>query len=161
MPTKLFIGGLSYDTTEDGLRDAFKKHGDIESVRILTDRETGRSRGFGFIEFADKQAATDAVSSMNGAELDGRTIKVDFASDRAERGGGGGGRGPYSRDNRERGGGRGGEGRIPGPRKGRSRGRDESLPTPGLGVETTTVGILRDQGLETRVWDRHCESLSV
>jgi len=86
---KLFVGGLSWDTTDDSLAEAFKSHGNITSARVVTDRETGRSRGFGFVEYADRRDAEDAKEKMNGVEVDGRAIRVDFASE----GGGGGGRG--------------------------------------------------------------------
>jgi len=86
MSVKLFVGGLSWDTTEDGLRQAFSEFGDIDSVRILTNRDTGKSRGFGFVEYKEKTAAEDAVQKLNGSELDGRNIKVDFATERGERG---------------------------------------------------------------------------
>jgi len=106
---KLFIGGLSWDTTDDSLRKAFEEHGQVQSARVVTDRETGRSRGFGFVEYGDRRDAEDAKEKMNGQEVDGRPIRVDFASE----GGGGGGRGRggggYSRGDYG-GGGRGGGG---------------------------------------------------
>ena len=95
MGNKLFIGGLSWGTTDDGLTQAFSKFGDIEEAKVITDRETGRSRGFGFITFADEDAASEAVNQMNGQDLDGRTLKVDFAQDKPRRDGGGGGGGGY------------------------------------------------------------------
>lgn len=95
---KLFVGSLSWDTNDESLRDAFEQYGEIEEARVITDRDTGRSRGFGFITFVEKDAAQDAIESMDGRELDGRTIKVNEARDRrggggsSYRGGGGGGR---------------------------------------------------------------------
>lgn len=107
MSIKLFIGSLSWDTSEQSLLNAFSPYGDIEESRIITDRETGRSRGFGFITFKDKEAGMTAISEMDGAELDGRSIKVNQAEDKPagsggfNRGGGGGGK----RNSNSRGGG--------------------------------------------------------
>lgn len=92
MSSKLFVGGLSWDTNDSGLHNAFSQFGDVTEAKVITDRETGRSRGFGFVTFADADAAQEARTQMNGASLDGRTIKVDEAVDR-NRGGGGGGYG--------------------------------------------------------------------
>lgn len=89
MSKKLFVGGLSWGTTDDGLREAFSRFGQIEEAKVITDRETGRSRGFGFVTFAESDAAQEARSEMDGTQLEGRFIKVDTAH---ERGGGGGGR---------------------------------------------------------------------
>ena len=102
MGQKLFVGGLSWDTNTDGLRAAFERFGDIEDAIVITDRDTGRSRGFGFVTFVDNAAAKTATEEMNGSELDGRNLTVNEARERAPRGGGGGGRGGY------RGGGGGG-----------------------------------------------------
>ncbi len=106
MSKKLFVGGLSWGTTEDGLRQAFENYGDVSDAKVITDRETGRSRGFGFITFTEENSASEAMEQMNGAELDGRTIRVDTANDRSSGGGnrGGGGYGG------NRGGGGGGYG---------------------------------------------------
>ena len=103
MGNKLFVGGLSFDTTDDGLHEAFARFGEITEHKVITDRATGRSRGFGFVTFADEAAATTAIAEMNGVEVDGRAIKVSEAEDRGFKGGrgGGGGRGGF-------GGGRGG-----------------------------------------------------
>ncbi|KAH7282123.1 hypothetical protein KP509_35G013300 [Ceratopteris richardii] len=79
---KLFVGGLSFRTTEDGLRECFAAHGDISDVRIITDRETGRSRGFGFVTFYNDSDAEAAMSKLQGYNLDGRAIRVDRASAR-------------------------------------------------------------------------------
>lgn len=88
MSKKLYVGNLPFSTTEDELREAFEKHGTVESVSVITDRETGRSRGFGFVEMDDGGADT-ALQALNGAELSGRTLRVNEAYER--RGGGGGG----------------------------------------------------------------------
>jgi RNA recognition motif-containing protein len=88
---KLYVGGLSWNTDNDGLRQAFERFGDVEDVRVVTDRETGRSRGFGFVTFNSSQAAQAAISEMDGTELDGRNIKVNEAEDKPRGGGGGSG----------------------------------------------------------------------
>ena len=90
---KLFVGSLSSHTDEDSLRDAFETYGDIEEVRVATDRDTGRSIGFGFITFVEKDAGQQAIEDMDGKELDGRTIKVNDAREGGPRGFGGGGGG--------------------------------------------------------------------
>jgi cold-inducible RNA-binding protein len=109
MSKKLFVGGLSWGTTDDGLHGAFSQFGEIIEAKVITDRETGRSRGFGFVTFAADEGATKAIAEMDGTELDGRTIKVNEAEDKPARsgGGGGGGRGGYGGGG---GGGRGGRG---------------------------------------------------
>ncbi len=81
-PVKLFVGGLSWDTTSDGLRTAFAKFGPIVEATVIPDRETGRSRGFGFVTFESNRDADEAVKQMSGAELDGRTLKVNRAEAR-------------------------------------------------------------------------------
>jgi RNA recognition motif-containing protein len=91
MSKKLFVGGLSWGTTDDGLRQAFERFGEVLEAKVVTDRETGRSRGFGFVTFADGQAAGEAIAEMDGTELDGRSINVNEARERAPRNGGGGG----------------------------------------------------------------------
>ena len=94
MSKKLFVGGLSWDTTDDGLKQAFDRFGEIAEAKVILDRDTGRSRGFGFVTFNEADAAQSAIGEMDGTELDGRRIKVDVAQDRGGRGGGGrGGRG--------------------------------------------------------------------
>ena len=94
MSKKLFVGGLSWDTTDDGLKAAFDRFGDISEAKVILDRDTGRSRGFGFVTFAEADSAQNAIGEMDGTELDGRRIKVDVAQDRGRGGGGGrGGRG--------------------------------------------------------------------
>jgi RNA recognition motif-containing protein len=84
---KLFVGGLNWKTTDQGLREAFERFGEVTDAKVILDRETGRSRGFGFVTFTDDQAATSAVNEMNGTDLEGRTIKVNEAEDRGFRGG--------------------------------------------------------------------------
>ncbi|MFK7928077.1 MAG: RNA recognition motif domain-containing protein [Myxococcota bacterium] len=91
MGTRLFVGGLSFNTDDAGLRTAFEPHGEVVEAKVILDRETGRSRGFGFVNFSDEAAAQTAVRNMDGVSLDGRTIRVNEAQ---ERGGGGGGGGP-------------------------------------------------------------------
>lgn len=96
MAVKLFVGGLSYSTSNERLHEAFAAVGTVESATIVTDRDTGRSRGFGFVEMATNEEADQAVTRLNGTSLDGRTIKVEKAtgSGPGGGGGGGGGRGP-------------------------------------------------------------------
>lgn len=91
MSNKLFCGGLAWGTTDDTLMDAFTPFGEVTEAKVITDRETGRSRGFGFVTFADSTEASAARDEMDGASLDGRTIKVDVAQERKPREGGGGG----------------------------------------------------------------------
>ena len=89
----LYVGNLSYNTTESDLRTAFQAHGEVTSAAVITDKESGQSKGFGFVEMADGQSATNAISALDGTEVDGRQIKVNEARPRAERSGGGGGGG--------------------------------------------------------------------
>ena len=77
MSNKLFVGSLSWNTDDHGLRAAFEVFGDVTDAKVITDRDSGRSRGFGFVTFADSKAAQRAMEEMNGAELDGRTLNVD------------------------------------------------------------------------------------
>ncbi len=94
MAKRLYVGNLSYDTTQDSLTAAFEKDGrQVSEVSIVTDRDTGRPRGFAFVEMANDSDAQSAISAMDGAELDGRTLKVNEAQERRPRGGGGGGGG--------------------------------------------------------------------
>lgn len=92
MGNKLFVGGLSWNTNDDGLNRAFASFGEITEAKVINDRETGRSRGFGFVTFVDEASATEAMQALDGSELDGRTIRVNEANERG-RGGRGGGRG--------------------------------------------------------------------
>jgi RNA recognition motif-containing protein len=95
MSKKLFVGSLSWGTNDEGLRSAFSAHGEVSEAVVISDRDTGRSRGFGFVTFEDDEAADKAIAALNGTELDGRTIRVDVAQAKRRDGGGGGGRGGY------------------------------------------------------------------
>ena len=112
MNTKLFVGNLSYNTTENDIQDAFAAHGTVAEVNLMLDRMTGRSRGFAFVTMGTPEEAQKAVQAMNGATLHDRALTVNIARPREERppggGGGGGGRGP--RRNFGGGGGGGGGG---------------------------------------------------
>jgi RNA recognition motif-containing protein len=88
--TSIYVGNLSYDTTEESLRTLFAEFGDIEAVRLITDRYTGRSKGFAFVEMVTDESAEQAIEALNGKEVDGRELKVDKAKPRSDRGGGGG-----------------------------------------------------------------------
>lgn len=85
MGNKLFVGGVSWNTTDESLREAFEKFGEVTDAVIITDRETGRSRGFGFVTFQNNDDAESAVKAMDGTELDGRTIRVNEAKERERR----------------------------------------------------------------------------
>jgi RNA recognition motif-containing protein len=85
MSTRLFVGNLSFNTMDDGLRNAFSEYGDISSAQVITDRETGQSRGFGFVEFASDADAQRAIESLNGTDLDGRVLNVNEARERPQR----------------------------------------------------------------------------
>jgi len=93
MGKKLFVGSLAWATDSSGLRAAFERFGDIEEAQVISDRETGRSRGFGFVTFTEEGITDQAISEMNGTELDGRPIVVNEAKEQAPRSGGGGYRG--------------------------------------------------------------------
>jgi len=82
MSKKLFVGSLSWDTKDEGLYDAFSSYGEVSEAVVISDRNTGRSRGFGFVTFEDDEAADSAMAALNGTELDGRTIRVDVAQER-------------------------------------------------------------------------------
>lgn len=92
MSKNLYVGNLSFSTTSDDLRTAFSQFGTVQSASVVMDRETGRSRGFGFVEMAD--GGDEAVNAMNGADFQGRKLTVNEARPREERGGGGGRGGP-------------------------------------------------------------------
>jgi len=98
MSTKLYVGNLSFDTSSNDLETLFAKAGTVQSVSLIEDRETGRSRGFGFVEMQTKEEGDAAIAQFNGTELGGRTLKVNEAKPREDRnsGGGGGGRGGYN-----------------------------------------------------------------
>jgi cold-inducible RNA-binding protein len=102
---RLYVGNLSYSTMDQQLKDAFGAHGQVVNASVVIDRETGRSRGFGFVEYGSEQEARAAADAMNGQVLDGRPLRVNPAHERREGGGGGGGGGGGPR-----GGGRGGGG---------------------------------------------------
>ena len=107
MGTKLYVGNLSFRTTSEELRDAFAAAGTVESASVIEDRDTGRSRGFAFVEMATAEEAAAAIEQFNGKDFGGRNLTVNEAKPRADRGGGGGGgRGGYGGG----GGGRGGYG---------------------------------------------------
>jgi cold-inducible RNA-binding protein len=89
MAKKLFVGNLSWNTRDEGLMEAFSTFGEVTDAKVIVDRGTGRSRGFGFVTFADDNAGDDAISAMDGKELDGRTIRVSVAHDRRRESGGG------------------------------------------------------------------------
>lgn len=93
MSKKLFVGSLSWNTDDSALREAFAAHGEVTDAVVISDRDTGRSRGFGFVTFADDEAAEKAIAALNNTELDGRTIKVDAAQERSRDGGNRGNRG--------------------------------------------------------------------
>jgi len=105
MSTKVYVGNLSYDTTADTLRTLFAQYGEVVSVNVISDRETGRSKGFAFVEMADETAAEAAIAEVNGKAIDGRSVRADVARPQAPRTG-------------DRGSFRGGERRGP-PREGR------------------------------------------
>jgi len=115
----LFVGNLSFQTTEGELQALFEAYGEITRVQIMTDRDTGRSRGFGFVEMSSDEAAAKAIEGLNGKDLGGRALNVNEARPKPEGrggrgfgggGGGGGGRGGYGRDDYRGGGGGGGGG---------------------------------------------------
>jgi RNA recognition motif-containing protein len=104
---KIYVGNLAFSTTDDDLRTAFEAHGEVASASIVMDRETGRSRGFGFVEMSNDEEARNAIAAMHGTDLGGRQLTVNEARPREDRGGGGGGgRGGFGGG----GGGRGGFG---------------------------------------------------
>lgn len=88
----IYVGNLSFDTRDEGLRSAFAQHGTVDSARIVADRESGRSRGFGFVEMNDEDEARAAIEALNGTELDGRVLTVNEARPRSSDGGGRGAR---------------------------------------------------------------------
>ncbi|MDX1951888.1 MAG: RNA-binding protein [Verrucomicrobiota bacterium] len=91
MSHKLFVGNLSFNTTENDLQDAFAAHGTVLETNLMMDRTTGRPRGFGFITMSSQEEAQNAISALNGSNLDGRDLTVNLARPREERSGGGGG----------------------------------------------------------------------
>ena len=108
---KLYVGNLSFNTSTQDLTDLFSEVGTVQSANIIEDRETGRSRGFGFVEMSSQQEGESAIAQFNGKEIDGRELKVNEAKPQESRGGGGGGgRGGYGGGGGGRGGNRGGGG---------------------------------------------------
>ena len=105
MSSKIFVGGLSYGTNDEGLKEAFSNFGDVDSAKVIMDRESGRSKGFGFVEFSNEEGANAAVQGMDGQELNGRNIRVSIAQERERAprsnygGGGGYGGGGYGNRN--------------------------------------------------------------
>jgi RNA recognition motif-containing protein len=90
--TNIFVGNLSYQTTQDELHAAFSQYGSVERVSIITDRDSGQPRGFAFVEMSNRNEASNAINGLNGQEMNGRALNVNEARPREERGGGGGGR---------------------------------------------------------------------
>lgn len=122
METKLYVGNLSYNTNEADLQALFEQAGTVKSAQIIKDRDSGRSKGFGFVEMGSQEEAEKAISMLNGKEVDGRALTVNIARPREERGPGGDdrrGRGGYGGGS----GGSGGRGRRPGGSSGGNRGR--------------------------------------
>src|SRR5271157_5518787 len=105
MGKKLYVGNLSYGVTDGDLAKLFEVHGTVQSAQVIIDRDTGRSKGFGFVEMGSDQEAQAAIAAMSGKEIDGRPLTVNEARPKEDRGGGGGGRGGYGGGG---GGGRGG-----------------------------------------------------
>jgi len=108
MSTKLFVGNLSFNTTENSLHEAFSAHGNVVEANLMMDRMTGRSRGFAFVTFSTPEEAQKAIEAMHGAQLDGRALTVNVARPKEERPPGGGGGGRDRGPRREFGGGGGG-----------------------------------------------------
>src|SRR5438309_3650566 len=103
---KLFVGNLSFNTTENDLRDMFAAHGTVMEANLMMDRMSGRPRGFGFVTMSSDDEAEKAIQALNGASVDGRNLTVNVAKPREERSGGGGGGGGGGRGRRDYGGGR-------------------------------------------------------
>lgn len=114
MGKKLYVGNLPYDTGDSKLQELFEEYGSVQSAQVIMDRETGRSKGFGFVEMGSDDEARAAINGMNGKEIGGRALTVNEARPREDRGGrgggGGGGRGGYGGGGRDRGGYGGGKG---------------------------------------------------
>jgi RNA recognition motif-containing protein len=130
MGKKLYVGNLSYSVTSSDLEQLFGQHGQVTSAQVINDRDTGRSKGFGFVEMASDDEATAAIAALNGQQHDGRTLTVNEARPKEDRGGGGGyggggggGRGGYGGGGGGRGGGGGGYGGGGGGRGGDRGGR--------------------------------------
>ena len=110
MNTKLYVGNLAFDATENDVRDLFGAHGPVDEIKIVMDRDTGRPRGFAFVTMGSEDAAKAAITALNGKDWKGRALTVNEARPPAERSGGGGGRGGYGGGRGGGGGGRGGGG---------------------------------------------------
>ena len=126
MSKKLYVGSLPYSTTEEELKEMFAPYGTVDSVRSISDKFTGKSRGFGFVEMAGDDDALKAIEAVNGRDMNGRALVVNEARPEERRsfgGGGGGGRGDFGGGRGDRGGGRGGRG---GGRGGRGGGGDHN-----------------------------------
>ena len=124
MSTKLFVGNLSFNTTENDLQDAFAAHGQVVEATLMMDRMTGRSRGFAFVTYSTPEEAQKAIEAMNGAQVDGRALTVNVARPKEERPPGGGGRDRGPRREGGGGGGYGGGGYGGGGSRGGGGGRD-------------------------------------
>ncbi len=129
MAKKLYVGNLSYDTSDSDLQQLFEQYGSVQSAQVIMDRDSGRSKGFGFVEMSNDQEGEAAIAGLNGKEVGGRSLTVNEARPREDRGGGGGrsggggGRGGYGGGGGGRGGGGGGYGGGGGGRSG-GGGRD-------------------------------------
>ncbi len=121
MSNKLFVGNLSFNTTENDLHDAFAAHGTVVEANLMMDRMSGRPRGFGFVTMGTPEEAQKAIEALNGKEIDGRALTVNVARPREERSGGGGGGGGGRGPRRDYGGGGGGGGGRGGSGGGRDR----------------------------------------
>ncbi len=124
MGKKIYVGNLAYGVSSSDLQQMFEPHGTVQSAQVIMDRDSGRSKGFGFVEMDNEQEAQAAIAALNGKEIDGRTLTVNEARPREERsggggGGGGGGRGGYGGGRSGGGGGRGGYGGGGGGGRGR------------------------------------------
>src|SRR5215218_6525460 len=122
MNTRLYVGNLSFNTTADGVRTAFEQFGTVTDVHLVTDRETGRARGFAFVTMGTPDEAAKAMQAMDGQSLDGRPLRVNEAEARQQRGGGGGGGGGFRGGGGGGGGDWGGGGGGGGDDRGRGRG---------------------------------------
>ena len=105
MGKRLYVGNLPFSATDDSLMQMFQQAGQVESARVVTDRDTGRNKGFGFVEMSTEQEAADAITKFNGTDFEGRTLTVNEARPMAPREGGGGGRGSGRGGDRGKGGG--------------------------------------------------------
>ncbi len=110
MGKRIYVGNLPYDTSDADLEQLFGQHGSVQSAQVIMDRDTGRSKGFGFVEMESDSDADDAINTLNGKDFGGRALTVNEAKPREDRGGGGGGRG--GRGGYGGGGGGGGRGRY-------------------------------------------------